>query len=365
VTTGDKRGLEYLRQALAVLDPATHPFETANALSIEGRFHHLAGRHSKAIELLKRAADLIAPAAETDKITTFEIAAISQVYPYLAGAYQHYALFEESNKWARYSMEFGEGHGILFSESVGLEFLGENAMSTGEFAAGIEYADREQEIAEKLHSRERRAWTHFVAANNSLFLGDLERAEREFTEGIALAEAIGETRVGTLLKGNFAVLLAEKAVNQKSDEARRQILGDALQTALDNLEDAKGLGLMYTSQEAHRCLAYVRFRRGELEDAENECAAGMELLAPTESRVGRLWLMPLYIEVLLARRSKALEEGRTEEAAAKLESAVRLSEELKELVGVCQAPRYTRESERLAAIVDAEKRSAADASKPA
>ena len=59
VATGDQRGIEYIGEALRNLDPEKNPLETANALSIEGRFHHLAGRHKKAIELLLRAADLV------------------------------------------------------------------------------------------------------------------------------------------------------------------------------------------------------------------------------------------------------------------------------------------------------------------
>jgi hypothetical protein len=54
VATGDQRGLDYIRDALAVLDPKTNPLETANALSTEGRFHHLAGRHLRAIESISR-----------------------------------------------------------------------------------------------------------------------------------------------------------------------------------------------------------------------------------------------------------------------------------------------------------------------
>src|SRR5829696_6870299 len=65
VTVGDPRGSEYLREALQVLDPVANPLETANALATEARFHHLAGRHKKAIELLLRAGELIAPAAES------------------------------------------------------------------------------------------------------------------------------------------------------------------------------------------------------------------------------------------------------------------------------------------------------------
>ncbi len=61
VATGNQRGIDYVRKALAVLDPVANPLLTARAMSTEARFHHLAGRHLKAIELCERAADLVAP----------------------------------------------------------------------------------------------------------------------------------------------------------------------------------------------------------------------------------------------------------------------------------------------------------------
>src|SRR4029079_10831831 len=85
VTTGDPRGSEYLRAALQVLDPVTNPLETANALSTEARFHHLAGRHKKAIELFLRAVELVTPVAESASISTFAAPVISQIYAYMAG----------------------------------------------------------------------------------------------------------------------------------------------------------------------------------------------------------------------------------------------------------------------------------------
>src|SRR6185295_17468200 len=107
VATGHQRGIEYIHEALKVLDPVKNPLEIANAISNEARFHHLAGRHQTAIELLKRAEELIAPAASADSVSTFAAPIISQVYAYLAGAYQHYGLFEDSNRWARRAIEFG------------------------------------------------------------------------------------------------------------------------------------------------------------------------------------------------------------------------------------------------------------------
>ena len=48
---------------MPILDPAEYPVETANACLVEGRFNHLAGRHRAAIELLKRAVELLTPRA--------------------------------------------------------------------------------------------------------------------------------------------------------------------------------------------------------------------------------------------------------------------------------------------------------------
>ncbi|MFZ0063596.1 MAG: protein kinase [Pyrinomonadaceae bacterium] len=336
VATGDQRGIEYVREALRHLDPETNPLETANALSIEGRFHHLAGRHKKSIDLLLRAADLVAPTAEGDEVSSFAAPMISQVYAYNAGANQHYGRFADADVWARRAIEFGTRHNVPFAQAIGYEFLGEDAVHTGAYEAGLEYAALEREIAARLHSRERRAWTHVVVAQCSLFLGRLEEAEREYVEGIALADALGEKRVKELLKSNLAVAQAKLG---RYDEA--------LKTAEENYAEAAPTGLLYTHFEALRCLAVVRFRRAsagnagldkqELDEAERWCRAAEELIEPTESRVSRLWLGPLYIRVLLAQNKRA-------EAAEKLAT-------YKELVADCQSPRFSQEADSLAKLV--------------
>lgn len=325
VTTGDPRGHEYLREALQVLDPVANPVETANALSTEARFHHLAGRHKKAIELLLRAGELVGPTAEGDSVSTFAAPIISQIYAYTSGAYQHYGLYDEADRWARRAIEFGLKHNILFAQAAGHEFLGEDAVHKGEYEFGLECAERELEIADRLHSRERRAWIHFYAAQCRLFSGQLQRAEQEFLDGIALAESIGENRVLGLLRPNLAVA---QAMQGRYDEA--------LETASEHLKRSSP-NLIYTHFEALRCLAEVHHLRGELDDAERLCREAEEFLAPTESRVSRLWLGPLYIQVLLK------VEKRTE-AAAKLA-------EYQELVAECQSPRFTAEAARLATLV--------------
>ncbi len=326
VTIGDPRGNEYLRKALQVLDPVANPLETANALSTEARFHHLAGRHKKAIELLLRAGELVAPVAESESVSTFAAPMISQIYAYTAGGYQHYGLYDEADRWARRGIEFGEKHNVLFAQAAGYEFLGEDAVHRGDYEAGLEYAEREIEIANKLHSRERRAWIHYFAAQCRLYRSELEQAERELLDGIAVAEAIGEKRVLALCRPSLAVV---QVMQGRRDEA--------LQTALANLEQSS-VGLLYTHFEALRCLAEVRFRRDELVEAEEVCRQADELVSPTESRVSQLWLGPLYIDVLMAGGKKA-------EAADRLEK-------YKVLVAQCQSARFTAEVSRLTGLQD-------------
>ena len=326
VTTDDPRGHEYLHEALKVLDPVTNPLETANALSTEARFHHLAGRHKKAIELLQRAGELVAPTAESESVSTFAAPMISQIYAYMAGAYQHYGLYDEADRWARRGIEFGEKHNVLFAQATGYEYLGEDSVHKGEYEAGLKYAEREREIAEKLHSRERRAWIHYYSSQCRLFMGELEQAERELLDGIMVAEAIGEKRALALLRPSLAVVQVM--------QGRRE---EGLETALANLEQSSASSL-YTHFEALRCLAEVRFRRDELEEAEEVCREADALVAPTDSRVSQLWLGPLYIKVLVAL-------GKRDEAGERLAR-------YKDLVAQCQSERFKAEASRLTGLQD-------------
>lgn len=349
VTTGDQRGVEYLHEALMVLDPIKEPLETANAIATEARFHHLAARHSKAIELLKRAADLVAPAAAAETVSTFAAPIITQIYAWAAGAYEHYGLYDESNEWARRAVEFGERHNVSSAQAVGIEFQGENANHTGDFLAGLDFADRERAIADRIHSRERRSWAHFIAGICAQHLHDWERAEREYVDGIALAEAIGEKRVRMLMRGHYAVLLAEQGESARGETVHgRRLLDAALETAQQNYEEAEASGLFYMRSDGRRCLALVRRLRGELDEAERMCAAADELIRGTESRVSQLWLGPLYLDVLITNADRYKQEGRTQDAVARLTHAREYLKEYQRLVGECQSPRFKKEADRFA-----------------
>jgi tetratricopeptide (TPR) repeat protein len=156
VINGDQRGLDYVRQALLVLDPDTDPMATANALAMEGRFHHLAGQHHEAIALLERAAALATPAVEKE-ITRFGASTMSLIFGFLAGAYQHLGRFADGNVWAWRAVEFGTRHEVPLAQALGYEFLGENTYNMGDWQKALEYATHEREIVARLHSRERQA----------------------------------------------------------------------------------------------------------------------------------------------------------------------------------------------------------------
>ena len=200
VANADPRGLVYIQQALELLDPKTEPFEVAYAMTVAGRFHHLAGRHRKAIELMEQAAALAAPAPDQTQIGSPQAAALIPTYAYLAGAHQHLGLFDDADRWARTVIAFGEKFGIPLAIAVGYEFLGEDAVSTGEWKEGTHLRrSRTRDRPADALARATGLDVHVRRACAPRMLGDMDRAEREFRDGIALANALDERRLGCLL----------------------------------------------------------------------------------------------------------------------------------------------------------------------
>lgn len=327
VVNGDQRGLDYLRDALSVFDPQTNPVEVAQALSIEGRFHHLAGRHGKAVELIEKAVALAAPTAEgTAPIPRLQAPLFTTIYAYLAGAYQHLGRYEDSTRWAICSRDFGSRRQVPIAEALGYEFLGENAIHRGEWEKGLEYAASERELTTRVHSRERLVWTYLITGQCAMLLGDCERAVRELTSGITLAETVGDKRVAGLMGGIRAMSFA--GLGQ---------LDQALESARETFEQAETLGLLFIRTEAHRHLAHVHFKLGQLEETVRLSERILELTADTDARVSRMWLGPLHIQALL-------DLGRRDEARQRVAEYV-------ELISHCQSPHFTGEAARLGELV--------------
>jgi len=319
---GDPRGLEYVRSALEVLDPATQPIETATALMIEGRFHHLSGRHRTAADLLEKAGVLAAPPPPGSPLPTLHASTLTQLFAYSAGAYQHLGLFDESDRIARRSIEFGEAHDLLLAQAVGYEFQGENATSTGAWTEALSYAARERVIADRLHARERWTWTHLYAGLSLVLLGRPEQGEEELATGLATAEAIGERRVAMLL---LAYLATAQAALGDLDKAHA--------TASAAVVRAEASKLIYMRTESKRVLGEILVGQGLLEEGIHEFEEILDITAGTDARVSRLWAGPPHIGALLAL-------GRRDEARAQFEG-------YSAMVAECQSPRFTGEAARL------------------
>jgi hypothetical protein len=76
---------------------------------------------------------------------------------------------------------------------------------------------------------------------------------------------------------------------------------------------------------------------GALDEAERVCRQAEALIDPTESRVSRLWLGPLFIDVLVG-------QNKRDEAREKLAA-------YESLVAECQAPRFVIEIARLKSLL--------------
>jgi tetratricopeptide (TPR) repeat protein len=211
---------------------------------------------------------------------------------------------------------------VPLAQALGYEFLGENSVNAGDWQKALEYAACEREIAARLHSRERQAWTYLVTGLSYYLSADLNSAERELREGMALAESIGEQRLALLLKGNLAIAVADLG---RIDEA--------FKIAKENFAGAEALALLYSRAEGRRCLAHVHFKHGEFAEALRLCDQVLELLGDATSRVSRLWVGPLHIEALFS-------AGQTDEARRRLK-------DYEDLVSKCQAPRCELEVVRL------------------
>jgi tetratricopeptide (TPR) repeat protein len=325
VAVGDARGLDYVRRALEVLNPKSNPIEYANALVTEARFHHLAGQHRRAAELLEQAAVLAEPPADGSPLPAGQASVLTQVYAYSAGAYQHMCLYEVADMWSHRAIAFGERYNVPNAQASGWEFIGENAWGKSEWQAAFDAAVKEREIANRIHSRERLAWTYMYTGASYLGIHEYARAVDELRSGIALAEAIGELRLLMLLHPYLAVSLAK--------------MGDleaGVRTAEAAFERAEAARLLYMRTESRRSLGVIRVMQGRLEEALALFESVVALTEGTDAKVSRLWNGPSHVETLHAL-------GRKDEARVVLDAYAAT-------VAQCQAPCFDDEVRRLRAM---------------
>ncbi len=245
---GNEQAIEYLHTALKELDPQTQKLELARATAMIGRFHHYHGGSAEAIDYLEQARQIAEPIDDPGTLT--------EIYGYLAGAYQQAQppQIEPSNQWARMSIALGERKNYPHAAALGYEFLAENAFIEGKWRQSLEYAARDQQIAEKIGSQGRLAWAETTRIYAYHGLGDLNKAIEAANNAQALAEKIGDTR----LTVNIRAKRASVEVDLDDDEAADANIAYAL-------ERAEEYGQLQQYLWCYLSLGYIHIQRQEWE----------------------------------------------------------------------------------------------------
>jgi tetratricopeptide (TPR) repeat protein len=273
---GDERGLALLEEARQELNPKTQALPLANSLIGIGRHHHLHGHHQKALEAYQEAQKM------ADKLEDHRLQ--GTIYVMKAGAYQHLANFEESNKWAQASIDLGVKKNFPVAEAIGLEFMGENANATGRWQDSLDIGEREMQIARQIGDQNRIGWTHMYTGWGFHGLGMLSNAEESTRNGIEIANLSGDMRVEVFLRGQLVQILADFG---RTEEAREY--------GLQAVERGEQLGQISMTGFSKASLAYYHIRNGEWQES-------LELLdAVSKSQEGldARWL-PLTSQTLQA-----------------------------------------------------------------
>jgi tetratricopeptide (TPR) repeat protein len=296
---GDARALTYIEEAKTDLEPETQPAEFARATMIEARFHHYHGRSG-------RAAELLLPAREAAE-RSGDVMLLVWIHGYLAGAYQHLAEFEESNRWSQRNIELGEVHDSPHFMSFGFEILMENAAMRGYWRECLDHTARHREMGKKAQSSDRLAWNHFGLFYANYGLGNLAVAEAACTDGLELADRLGDERLAAFFAGWRALIVADMG---RMDEAVP--LADAA------IERADVLGLKTGQLESRRARACIALLADDHETVLDVTAQIEALLEGTDEAVQPVWMYPTRSQSLVA-------TGRLDEAARILEANLKAS----------------------------------------
>jgi tetratricopeptide (TPR) repeat protein len=219
------------------------------------------------------------------------------IYTYLAGAYQHLTRFEESERWARATIELGERKNYPLAVAYGYEFLSESACFRGVWEDALTHAARNREIGERIGAQARVAWAHFARANAFYGKGQLNEARAAARTALELADTIGEGRLATWVQPLLAII----EVDMGDDEA-------ALADAERGRERADESGQVVLQCWSLHALGYRHMQRGEWDPALDCYERATARWRPTENPFA-----PLVIGASSAQAQ--LGKGRIEEAA--------------------------------------------------
>jgi tetratricopeptide (TPR) repeat protein len=281
IYVGDDLGITYLRQANDELDPKSQVNELAINLSMQGRYNHYKAQHAKAIEYLEQARQLAEPLDDAETLMN--------VYAFLAGAYQHLAKFDESNRWAQKSIALGERKDYPAAVAAGYEFIAENNIFSGDWKAILAASNQDLLIGEKIGSIDRVAWAKFGELNGLYEKGDLRSAKSAANDCLTLAEQIGENRLQIWL-GGMIILIDE-------------IMGDhdSAHTRADSyLLMADEIGQVALQCWIRSAAGFVSLHHGDWKRALELGRQGVELYSPTDNHQSPLFISRIMIPALHA-----------------------------------------------------------------
>jgi tetratricopeptide (TPR) repeat protein len=274
---GDERGVAYLEEVQREADPTTQTSDLARAITWLGRFYHTRGRYRQALDCYERAYKLV-ESADTPW-------ALSDLYVFLAGAYQHQLRYDESNRWARRAIELGEQRSLLTSIAVGYEYLAENAIALGDFHGAIRYAAEDYRIGAQTGALIRMGWAQYAAGYGYYGLGRLEEATQAAYQGLEMADGSGETRLEVLVTSLLSMLESLRGRQSEAEAFARR----AVQVA-DEIDQ------IYMRCVARSSLAYVHIQQGQWQAAAALADESIALSEGTEHLVGLLFFGAYHAE---------------------------------------------------------------------
>jgi DNA-binding CsgD family transcriptional regulator/tetratricopeptide (TPR) repeat protein len=304
VGVADEQALPTLLQALDELDPATQMPERARATLWLGRYYHLRGQYTPALEALERARQLLEP---LDDVATLRF-----VYHYSAAALMFSGRFTESMEWARRCVALSEGGQSLPAGAVGYWYLSHAALCLGRWQNTCDYASAGQAIVQTLARqsgvRYMEEWAGIPPAYAAYYQGDLLAARRLACECVQLAGEMGDRRAG-LWANRVLVMLevalgAEDAAHEQGQAAVRE--ADALIEVTIRCWTRIALADLFREREEWA-------RAGEL---YAQCA---ELLADGENRLVQMELGAPMAEAFCA-------QGRLDEAERLIDETLALTQ---------------------------------------
>lgn len=233
---------------------------------------------------------------------------LTDIYTYLAGAHQHLLQYDESSRWARVVIAFGERKDYPLAIALGNEFLGENAAGRGYWNDALAFSAKNAEQGRKVGSLARVAWSDFCRAQALQAKGELAAAWTTALDAIALSEQIGEERLATWLDPAAATIAADLG----DDDAARL-------HAERGWERAQRLHQLVLSAWALDALGYAARLRGDSNAAAEWYARYVALVSDTENAVAR--------NLVLARAAEAMVDAdRLDEAAALVDQALSIAQ---------------------------------------